>query len=248
MTTIYDPLNIANEVLSQQAKFKSQVLATLATQNSLQSQIKTASEFMKQKNDFLNSIFQNHIADIALRNKQQFNAAIIKLPVVPPGASALSQPIKATEILWQNNFSSITAKLAKYDFRISVLSQQIETDVKTLVNEESDKPHSYFEERLNEFKSELAIQKQQAKKQRDELDNAKLLIIDLSEEISNLKEESRNKNLNNKQSANPPDKNFKEAFFTFLESFNLIMDSALHIDTAYYFLNWLKTLIETFLN
>lgn len=143
-----------------------------------------------------------------------------------------------------HTYKSNILDLSKYDFRINVLSQEVEKDLSVITHEEFTYPNDKVADFYEKIQSDLFIQKKQTNEQTDELNELKLMIVSMSEKIGNLESEPRNDELNKYQSNEPTRKDLKKSVKNLVFAFFFVCEFIEHSETAYQLFIWLKSILS----
>lgn len=139
---------------------------------------------------------------------------------------------------------NLLKSVAKCDFRISVLEQEIEKDLSILDQEEITEPNDETTNFYEKIHSELATQKKQTNDQTEKLDEMKLMIVSMAEKIGNLEDKSRNNELDKNQSDKTAHQALKKKINGFILAFFFVCEFVEHSETAYQLFIWLQKIIS----
>lgn len=234
---------------------KNAISPTLAIVNEINPVSESIRKYIEQ-----NSIFTSrYILDSPLmRTVEERNRTIAKM--IPSSVLAIrnglnlpnsnvANQIAASIPKW--DFSDITKSyksniidLSKYDFRISVLSQEVEKDLTTIASKELTDPNDKLTDFYEKIQSDLSIQKQQTNDQTDKLDELKLMVISIAEKISNFENDTRNNKFDKDQSDKKSHQLLKKKIKTLILAFYVVCEFVEHSETAYHLFIWLKNILS----
>lgn len=245
----------SKELIATSEIIRKTISPTLAIVNEMNPVSETIRSYMEQ-NSILNS---NYLLDNPfMKVVEERNRALAKM--VPSSvlaiqkglnlpSSNIANQIAASVPKW--DFSGITKAykpniidLSKYDFRINVLSQEVEKDLSIIAHEEFTYPNDKVADFYEKIQSDLSIQKKQTNEQTDKLNELKLMIVSMAEKISDLENDPRNNELNKDQSDEPTRKALKKRVKGLVFAFFFVCEFIEHSETAYQLFIWLKDILS----
>ncbi|MDT2565172.1 hypothetical protein [Enterococcus avium] len=245
----------SKELIATSEIIRKTISPTLAIVNEMNPVSETIRSYMEQ-NSILNSKYL--LDNPFMKVIEERNRALAKM--VPSSVLAIQKglnlpssntanQIAASVPKW--DFSGITKAykpniidLSKCDFRISVLSQEVEKDLSTIASKELTDPNDKLADFYEKIQSDLSIQKKQANDQTDKLDELKLMIVSIAEKISNFENDTRNNKLDKDQSDIQTRQILKKKIKTFIFAFYFVCEFVEHSETAYQLFIWLKNILS----